>query len=173
MSDVTRPMGGGESPDGRATAAGEVPAGASLRAGAVAPGGVGAREKQEVRETQEARGATAGEAPGRAARLPADPSAPTSRLAPLLPGEETGKFELRLQQALASFVDGPRAAIEDADHVLEEIADRFTEAVAQRRRTLRRAWESADEATPATSDTEQLRLALRDYRELAERLLSR
>ncbi|MFD7435328.1 hypothetical protein [Streptomyces sp. NPDC059861] len=107
----------------------------------------------------------------RPARTPADPSAPTARLAPLLPGEETGKFELRLQQAVASFVDGPRAAIEEADHVLEEIAARFTEAVTQRRRTLRRSWEATDEATPATSDTEQLRLALRDYRELAERLL--
>ncbi|MFJ4470820.1 hypothetical protein ACIP2X_25520 [Streptomyces sp. NPDC089424] len=182
MSDVTRPMGGGEpqEPDGgvrRDTTPGtarDASGGASLRAGAVAPGGEGAREAheaagaaQEARRAHDAR-ATAAEAP---ARPPADPAAPTSRLAPLLPGEESAKFELRLQQAMASFVDGPRAAIEEADHVLEEIAARFTEAVTQRRRTLRRSWESSDEATPATSDTEQLRLALRDYRELAERLL--
>ncbi|MFI9610544.1 hypothetical protein ACIHCM_02345 [Streptomyces sp. NPDC052023] len=109
--------------------------------------------------------------PTGSARPPADPSAPTSRMSPLLSGEETGKLELRMQQAVSSFVDGPRAAIEEADHVLEEIAARFTEAVTQRRRTLRRSWESTDEATTATSDTEQLRLALRDYRELAERLL--
>ncbi|MGW1545088.1 hypothetical protein ACWCPM_33585 [Streptomyces sp. NPDC002309] len=176
MSDGTRPMAGGEPGrsglrddlDTATGTAGEVPGGigGSLRAGAVAPGGVGAREK---RETHEARGAAASEVPGRSARTPAA----SSRTAPLLPGEETGGFEQRLQRSVASFVDGPRAAVEEADHVLEELADRFTEAVTQRRRTLRRAWESTDEATSATSDTEQLRLALRDYRELAERLLSR
>ncbi|MFC3345856.1 hypothetical protein ACFOOM_00075 [Streptomyces echinoruber] len=73
---------------------------------------------------------------------------------------------------MTGFVDGPREAVQEADHVLEELASRFTEALAHRRRTLRTAWQSADEGGPATStDTEQLRLALRDYRELAQRLL--
>jgi hypothetical protein len=66
------------------------------------------------------------------------------------------------------------AAVEEADHVLEEVATRFTEAVKQRRRTLRTSWQSGDGGqTKAVSagDTEQLRLALRDYRELTERLL--
>ncbi len=64
--------------------------------------------------------------------------------------------------------------MEEADRVLEEIASRFTDAVARRRRTLRTAWQGspAGEEGPVTSaDTEQLRLALRDYRELADRLL--
>jgi hypothetical protein len=93
---------------------------------------------------------------------------------PLLPHEECDKLAQRLQQAVTGFVDGPRSAVEEADHVLEEVASRFTEAVTRRRRTLRMSWqtENGDEGKPATSpDTEQLRLALRDYRELAERLL--
>jgi hypothetical protein len=93
---------------------------------------------------------------------------------PLFPHDESDKFELQLQHAVSGFVDGPRTAVEEADHVLEELTGRLTEAVAQRRRTLRGSWQSMDAAgdQPGTStDTEQLRLALRDYRELAERLL--
>jgi hypothetical protein len=99
------------------------------------------------------------------------PHRPTSHL---LPHDESDKLSLRLQHAVTEFVDGPRAAVEEADHVLEEAASRLTEAVTERRRTLRRSWQATDgdEGKSATSaDTEQLRLALRDYRELTERLL--
>ncbi|MDQ1045128.1 hypothetical protein [Streptomyces sp. V4I2] len=94
----------------------------------------------------------------------------------LLPHDESDKLSSRLQHAVTGFVDAPKSAVEEADHVLEEAAARFTDAVTQRRRTLRNSWQAADgggtEGGPATStDTEQLRLALRDYRELAERLL--
>ncbi|MDG5804368.1 hypothetical protein P9869_17175 [Streptomyces ossamyceticus] len=89
----------------------------------------------------------------------------------LLPNEETDKLSLRLQHAVGGFVDGPRTSVEEADHVLEEAASRFTDAVNQRRRTLRASWQTAGEERPSSSDTEQLRLALRDYRELTERLL--
>ncbi|MFI9172999.1 hypothetical protein [Streptomyces lincolnensis] len=92
----------------------------------------------------------------------------------LLPHEESDKLSVRLQHAVAEFVDGPKHAVEEADHVLEEAAARFTEAVTQRRRTLRRSWqaaESGDGKPASSSDTEQLRLALRDYRELTDRLL--
>ncbi|MEU0069375.1 hypothetical protein ABZ027_07510 [Streptomyces sp. NPDC006332] len=94
---------------------------------------------------------------------------------PLLPRDECEKLSQQLHHAVAGFVDGPRDSVAEADHVLEEAAARFTEAVTQRRRTLRGAWHSTDGddgGKPATStDTEQLRLALRDYRELADRLL--
>jgi hypothetical protein len=56
--------------------------------------------------------------------------------------------------------------------VVEEITGRVTDSLTQRRRTLRRTWQSDDAGeSVASTDTEQLRLALRDYRELAERLL--
>ncbi|WP_399498465.1 hypothetical protein [Streptomyces sp. P17] len=86
---------------------------------------------------------------------------------PLLPREEYDKLETRLQHAMSGFVDEPRASVEEADKALEEITTRFTDALNQRRRTLRGSWQGDESA----SDTEQLRLALRDYRELADRLL--
>lgn len=93
----------------------------------------------------------------------------------LLPHDESDKLSQRLHHAVAGFVDGPKTAVEEADHVLEEAAARFTDAVTQRRRTLRNSWQAKDGGTEGKSttstDTEQLRLALRDYRELAERLL--
>ena len=92
----------------------------------------------------------------------------------LLPHDESDKFSSRMQHAVAGFVERPRDAVEEADHVLEDLAARFTEAVNSRRRTLRASWQLADDkkGNAATApDTEQLRLALRDYRELTDRLL--
>ncbi|MFF4654452.1 hypothetical protein [Streptomyces sp. NPDC001381] len=103
--------------------------------------------------------------------------------APLLPRDECDDLASRMQHAVVGFVDGPRDAVAEADHVLEELAARVTDAVNQRRRTLRGSWQLAEggkagrtdrtgTAGEATgTDTEQLRLALRDYRELTERLL--
>lgn len=86
----------------------------------------------------------------------------------LLPRDESDKFSLRLQHAVGGFVDSPQEAVEEADHVVEEVASRLAEAVASRRRTLKASWQE----TGDSGDTEQLRLALRDYRATAERLLS-
>ncbi|MEU7579028.1 hypothetical protein AB0B50_15655 [Streptomyces sp. NPDC041068] len=112
----------------------------------------------------------------------------------LFPATERDKLTLRLQNAVNGFVDGPRDAVEDADRILEETITGLTRTLTERRRTLRTSWESlpsegrpegtsegipgsgapTPEGTPAktpTADTEQLRLALRDYRETAEHLL--
>ncbi|MFJ4757107.1 hypothetical protein [Streptomyces sp. NPDC088763] len=87
--------------------------------------------------------------------------------AALLPDGERDRLELRVRDAVTHFVDRPRAAVEQADGAVEDLLGRLTEALAERRSTLRRSWQDSD----GTADTEQLRLALRDYRELAERLL--
>lgn len=91
---------------------------------------------------------------------------------PLLEDETCDELSSRMQRAVVGFVDGPRDAVAEADHVLEELTERFTDAVNRHRRTLRGSWQPARQDGAATApDTEQLRLALRDYRELAERLL--
>lgn len=89
----------------------------------------------------------------------------------LLPHDESDKLQLQLQHAVAGFVDEPRHAVEEADHVMEEVASRVTDALTQRRRTLRTSWQDGEDKQGNSGDTEQLRLALRDYRELADRLL--
>ncbi|MFF9812440.1 hypothetical protein [Streptomyces sp. NPDC014006] len=114
--------------------------------------------------------ATAGTTPTGTTATAAD----SSSGGPLMPHEEVDEFHQRLSHALAGFVDAPRDAVEEADHLLQEIAAHVTDAVSRRRRTLRMSWQGgeAGEDKPATStDTEQLRLALRDYRELSRRLL--
>ncbi|MFD7685978.1 hypothetical protein [Streptomyces sp. NPDC059781] len=95
-------------------------------------------------------------------------------VARLLRLDDTDKLTAQLQHAVAGFVDAPRDAVQEADRALEELTARFTDAVTERRRTLRRSWHTDGAETSgaaAATDTEQLRLALRDYRELAERLL--
>ncbi|MGW0564119.1 hypothetical protein ACWDZ4_26815 [Streptomyces sp. NPDC003016] len=85
----------------------------------------------------------------------------------LLPHGERDKLALRLQQAVNTFVDGPRRSVEEADSVFEEAARCLTDAVAERRDSLRTAWASTDRE----AETEELRVALRTYREVTERLL--
>ncbi|MFE5604142.1 hypothetical protein ACFQ8O_33740 [Streptomyces coelicoflavus] len=108
-----------------------------------------------------------------AGATPATTSASAPASAPaLLPPGASERLGERLHHAVAGFVDAPRASVEEADRVLEEIAAVVTDAVAHRRQALRTSWQEAGEAGGAPStDTEQLRLALRDYRELADRLM--
>ncbi|MGI5511118.1 hypothetical protein [Streptomyces sp. CA-106131] len=89
----------------------------------------------------------------------------------LLPPESCDKYGLRLQHAVGEFVDSPREAVEEADRVVEEVAAELADALVSRRRTLKASWQDTGDGTHATPDTEQLRLALRDYRATAERLL--
>ncbi len=96
----------------------------------------------------------------------------------LLADDTCDRLSAQLRQAVAGFVDRPRDAVEEADLVLREITERLTDALTERRRGLARNWKTPASGDPGkgdtapAADTEQLRLALRDYRELAERLLS-
>jgi len=119
------------------------------------------QSSRPVHAPEPAPGIGSGAASGNGRRVPQE-----AENGSLLPHDESDKFNLRLQHAVTGFVDEPRSAVEEAAHVLEEVADRLTQAVTKRRDTLNSSWESK-----GSDDTEQLRLALRDYRELTERLL--
>ncbi|MER6180947.1 hypothetical protein [Streptomyces sp. NPDC001652] len=80
---------------------------------------------------------------------------------------ERDKLAPRLQQALDTFVDNPRQAVEEADAVFGDVATQFTDTLTERRRVLRTSWQDQDTDT----QTEELRVALRQYREITERLL--
>ncbi|MFI6640008.1 hypothetical protein [Streptomyces sp. NPDC050504] len=110
-------------------------------------------------------GRTSGPAPGAVPPGPAHTGAEASAY----PDGERARLGERLQHAVSHFVDSPRRAVEEADGVLEETVRRLTEHLAERRRTLRTAWEGG--ADRGAADTEELRVALRSYRETAERLL--
>ncbi|MFI6495091.1 hypothetical protein [Streptomyces sp. NPDC050564] len=104
------------------------------------------------------------------AHAPREPGAdsPDRGLGPeLVPQGDRDKLTLRLQQALSTFVDSPHHAVEEADAVLDEVATLFTDTLTERRRVLRTGWQDPD----TNAQTEELRLALRQYREITERLL--
>ncbi|MEU5139547.1 hypothetical protein [Streptomyces sp. NPDC021139] len=155
--------------------------GTTARSGGAARPGAGTTARSEPGTTARSEPGITAEAPPAAATPAATPadasasapaSAPASAAGPLLPPGETDRLGQRLHHAVAGFVDAPRASVEEADRVLEEIAARFTDAVTHRRSTLRTSWAEAGPGSGAPStDTEQLRLALRDYRELADRLM--
>jgi hypothetical protein len=132
----------------------------------------GAAHPRPTGEPTTPTGARAGAPTGARADTPAGVADAAHGGGALLPHEECDKLGQRLQHAVAGFVDAPRASVEEADRVLEELTARFTDAVAHRRRTLRTSWHDTGPDDRATNtDTEQLRLALRDYRELADRLM--
>ncbi|GGX87042.1 hypothetical protein [Streptomyces hiroshimensis] len=85
----------------------------------------------------------------------------------LFPQDSRDKLTTRLQQAVSTFVDRPRLAVEEAGGAFDEAVACLTDALAERRRTLRANRQGQD----TEAETEELRLALRQYREITERLL--
>jgi hypothetical protein len=74
----------------------------------------------------------------------------------------------RWREALLAFVDSPRDAVERADRLVEEAVRAVTERIERERTVLREAWRNHGEPS-----TEELRLALRGYRDFFEKILTR
>ncbi|ARF70948.1 hypothetical protein RM717_00535 [Streptomyces griseus] len=86
---------------------------------------------------------------------------------PLFAPEEREKFDARIHQAVAGFVENPRQAVQEADATFDEVVAGLTEALATRSRLLR-----ADrDGERSEAGTEDLRIALQQYRDLTERLV--
>lgn len=75
--------------------------------------------------------------------------------------------QARWRDLQASFVDDPGEAVQRADGLVGEVVDALTSALNNRTGALRDRWKDA-----GGGDTEQLRLALREYRTVLERLLA-
>ncbi|MFG2126647.1 hypothetical protein ACGFNV_02410 [Streptomyces sp. NPDC048751] len=86
---------------------------------------------------------------------------------PLLPSDEQDKIVQRLRHALNTFADTPLEALEEAESAYDEATTQLANALAERRRVLRAGWQDRDPGT----QSEELRLALRQYREITQRLL--
>jgi hypothetical protein len=76
----------------------------------------------------------------------------------------TAEFRDRWREAQLLFVDDPRAATTNAQHLVTSAIETLTEALNEHRRSLD-AWESGD------SDTERLRQAMRQYRVFFDHVL--
>ncbi|MER5911395.1 hypothetical protein ABT124_13035 [Streptomyces sp. NPDC001982] len=86
---------------------------------------------------------------------------------PLLPSAERDKIVQRLRHALNTFADTPLEALEEAESAYDEATAQLVNALAERRRLLRAGWQDQDTET----QSEELRHALRQYREITQRLL--
>ncbi|MEU9136281.1 hypothetical protein AB0D33_09985 [Streptomyces sp. NPDC048404] len=98
--------------------------------------------------------------PGSAGRRTAGPE-------PLLGAEERADLTERLHHALNTFAHNPLEALEEAETAFDEAAAQLMSALTERRRDLHAAWH---EQNPETQG-EELRHALRQYREITQRLL--
>ncbi|KPI02174.1 hypothetical protein OK074_5358 [Actinobacteria bacterium OK074] len=106
------------------------------------------------------------------AQLPPDQSAAraqrrTSGPEPLLPAAERDEVVDRLRQAINTFADTPKEALEEAERAFDEATAHLANALAEQRRALRDGWQDRDPET----HPDELRVALRQYRELTQRLL--
>ncbi|GAA5070675.1 hypothetical protein HNP84_001602 [Thermocatellispora tengchongensis] len=81
-------------------------------------------------------------------------------------GRDAEEILRRWHEVQVAFVDDPRAAVERADGLLDEMVSELTANLNERAQRLQDRWKGGDRA-----DTEQLRLTLREYRSVLERLL--
>lgn len=87
--------------------------------------------------------------------------------APLLAAEHADPLRSQWDAIQTAFVDEPRRAVEDADHLVAQAMARLAETFAQERANLEQQWGRGQEAS-----TEDLRQALRRYRSFFQRLLT-
>jgi hypothetical protein len=81
--------------------------------------------------------------------------------------DETGELHSSWDAIQAGFVDEPRRAVEDADHLVAATMKRLAEIFADERQRLEGQWDRGDDVS-----TEDLRVALQRYRAFFTRLLA-
>jgi len=93
----------------------------------------------------------------------------------LLPRDESETLRAQWQSIQAGFVDDPRHSVEEADGLLEQVAERFAQSLAAARSNLREGWDGngpGSAADDSGTSTEHLRGTLQDYRRMVDRLLN-
>ncbi|MDX1395862.1 MAG: hypothetical protein R3195_15875 [Gemmatimonadota bacterium] len=96
--------------------------------------------------------------------------APTTQFSPDdgISEEDVAEFRARWADIQASFIDDPHRACEQADNLVDLVLKRLTERYARERNDLVRTWDRGSEPI----DTEDLRVAIKGYRSLIDRLLT-
>ncbi|MGA5820943.1 hypothetical protein ACPC54_24125 [Kitasatospora sp. NPDC094028] len=87
----------------------------------------------------------------------------------LLPPGEADELRARWQEVQTRFVDDPREAVRDADELVADLMRRLAEYFAGRKNGLESQWNRDGDGE---TDTEDLRVALKQYRAFFDRLLS-
>ena len=88
-------------------------------------------------------------------------------LAPLFEEDAAQKFRARWLSIQSKFVDDPSDSVKQADDLVADVIKNVTMSFANRRVSLEKQWNSGD-----NTSTEDLRLALKQYRSFFDRLLT-
>ena len=80
---------------------------------------------------------------------------------------ELSDLRARWTEVQSGFVDDPRDCVQKADGLVADVVDKLTSGFAQARSQLEEQWDRGEEVS-----TEDLRIALKRYREFFERLLA-
>jgi len=86
---------------------------------------------------------------------------------PLLQPEFVQDLRGRWDRIQTQFVDEPRAAVKQADELVESAIKKLSESFSEARNNLERQWDRGDEV-----NTEDLRIALTKYRSFFQKLMT-
>ena len=106
--------------------------------------------------------AAANREPGATAATPSE-----EQNTPLFSEHESKDLFSKWDALQVGFIDEPRRAVEQADHLVAEAMKRTAEVFAEERARLERQWDRGDNVS-----TEDLRVAMRRYRSFFRRLLT-
>ena len=106
---------------------------------------------------------TAETVPSTAETVGTDPSTRES----LFGDDKLSDLRSRWEHVQSGFVDDPRECVQQADGLVSDVVDQLTTGFSEVRSRLEAQWARGEEAS-----TEDLRLALKRYREFFERLLA-
>ena len=120
-----------------------------------------------VAEPQRSSTAAVGENVQPAAEPEAPRSEPMGNGESLFGGTDLAGLKARWDEVQAAFVDDPRQCVQKADHLVSDVVERLTAGFSEARTQLEEQWSRGQEAS-----TEELRVALKRYREFFQRLLS-
>ena len=97
----------------------------------------------------------------------AEPSAESSSAKSLFADEDLSSLRSRWDDVQAAFVDDPKQCVQKADALVAKVVEQLTAGFSDARSRLEAQWARGEDAS-----TEDLRLALKRYREFFQRLLS-
>ncbi|HET7741161.1 MAG TPA: hypothetical protein VFL67_10975 [Mycobacterium sp.] len=94
-------------------------------------------------------------------------TSPTSTDQDLFANDELAGLRARWANVQAGFVDDPKECVQKADGLVSDLVEQLTAGFSHARSRLEEQWARGEEAS-----TEDLRIALKRYREFFERLLA-
>ena len=118
------------------------------------------QQTKTTHSTEEVESSTAGTEPSTAGTKPSTEKS-------LFAEDELSGLRSRWDDVQSGFVDDPKECVHKADGLVSDVVDQLTTGFSEARSRLEAQWARGEEAS-----TEDLRLALKRYREFFERLLA-